>query len=435
MNHILTLFRSLNSFLWGGPMLLLLFGTHFYLTFHLKFVQKKIGTAIRFSFRSETDEAGNAGSFSTLTTTLAATLGTGNIVGVSTAIALGGPGALLWCWLTGVFGMATTYAECFLGFKYRKKLPDGTYRGGPMYALEYGLGMKKTAVFFAICTILASYGMTCVTQSRSIADAAGVFGFPNWCTGLMVALLVGLVLIGGSKSVQNFCMHIVPSMAFIYLCGCVIILFLNRHFLSDAFSLIFSSAFSLKSITGGIFAGTLQKAVRYGISRGLFTNEAGIGSASIAAAGSSTKNPVEQSLVSMSATFWDTVIMCAVTGIVIISTILKHPGAVANLSYSEWTSAAFSQIPYIGNVMLQFCLIAFGTATLIGWSYFGEKAVEYLGRNSYISLYRVGYVIMIFLGSVLSLDLVWESADLLNICMMIPNLLVLFYLRKELRSE
>lgn len=424
----------MNAFLWGGPMLALLFGTHIYLTFHLKFIQKKIKTAIRSSFHSSSDEAGNAGTFTTLATTLAATLGTGNIVGVSTAIALGGPGALLWCWLTGLFGMATTYSECFIGFLYRRKMPDGTYRGGTMYALEHGLGMKKTAVFFAISTILASYGMVCTTQSRSVADAAAAFGFPNWCTGVLIAALVGLVVLGGSKNVQDFCTHLVPAMALIYMLGCTVILVMNKDYLGSAVILIFKSAFSLKAVSGGLIGGGLHKALRYGIARGLFTNEAGIGSASIAAASSSSKNPKEQSLVSMSATFWDTVVMCAITGLIIVSTLIKQPDAVNGLSYSEWTGAAFSQIPYVGNALLQISLIAFGTATLIGWSFFGEKAVEYLGRKSLIVPYRIGYVFMILAGSILSLDFVWESSDFLNICMMVPNLVMLYGLREKIKT-
>lgn len=430
----LSLLSSCNTFLWGGPILVLLFGTHIYFTFHLKFIQKKTGAAIRLSLHNETDKAGNASTFETLSTTLAATLGTGNIVGISTAIALGGPGALFWCWITGVFGMATTYAECYLGIKYRKQKPDGTYIGGPMYALEHGLGAKKTAHFFAFCTILSAYAMGCQTQAHSVADAAKHFGIPDFITGILMAVIVGFVIIGGSKAVQKICTYIVPGIAFFYLAGCIFLLIINWNFLLPALRLILSSAFNTSAIASGFIGMSVQKALRYGISRGLFTNEAGLGSAAIAAASSSSKEIKKQALVSMSATFWDTVVMCAITGLVIVSTVLKLPSSIENISYSEWTDAAFSQIPYIGSPMLQLSLIAFGIATLIGWSFFGEKAAEYLFGTSQLKLYRFVYLIMIMFGAVLSLDIVWECSDFINICMTIPNIFALLLLRKEILS-
>lgn len=431
--NLLTIISVLNSILWGGPMLLLLFGTHLYFTVHLKFIQRKTVLAIRLSLQADSDSAGNASTFSTLATTLAATLGTGNIVGVSTAIALGGPGALFWCWITGLFGMATTYAECYLGVKYRRRLADGSYRGGPMYALEDGLGFKKTARFFAFCTVLAAYFMGCQTQSHSAADAAAHFGIPNWLIGIVMALLVGFVIIGGASFVQKICTYIVPGIAAFYMLGCLILLFLNWNWLLPAIRLIVTSAFHTTAMISGVLGMSVQKALRYGISRGLFTNEAGLGSAAIAAASSSSTDPKRQALVSMSATFWDTVVMCAVTGIVIVSTVLKNPASIQGLSYSEWTTAAFSQIPYVGSPMLQVSLIAFAAATLIGWSFFGEKAAEYLWGTAHQNLYRFFYLIMIFSGAVLSLDTVWECTDLINLCMILPNLLALFLLRKEIR--
>lgn len=432
--NFLSLVSKINSVLWGGPMLFLLFGTHLYFTIHLKFIQRKTGLAIRLSFQADSDHAGNPSIFSTLATTLAATLGTGNIVGVSTAIALGGPGALFWCWITGVFGMATTYAECYLGIRYRRRLSDGSYCGGPMYALEDGLGWKKTAHFFAFCTILTAFFMGCQTQSHSVADAAAHFGVPDWLAGMILAVIVGLAVIGGASSIQKICTYIVPGIAAFYLFGCLILFILNRHFLFPALSLIVTSAFCPKAVISGFAGMTIQKALRYGISRGLFTNEAGLGSASIAAASSSSTDLKKQALVSMSATFWDTVVMCAITGLVIVSTVVKDPSAVSNLSYSEWTNAAFSQIPYIGSPMLQLSLIAFGAATLIGWSFFGEKAIEYLFGKTHQNLYRFFYLIMIFLGAILSLDTVWECTDFINLCMTLPNLLALFFLRKEIKS-
>ncbi len=434
MDDLLKGIKEINHFLWGLPMLVLLLSTHVYFTFSLKFIQKKIKKAIHLSISSESDTQGNASSFSTLTTTLAATLGTGNIVGVSTASALGGPGAVFWCWLTGIFGMATTYAECYLGMIYRKKDEEGHYHGGPMYAMQYGLKSKPLAVFFSFCTILAALGMGCSTQARSISDVTKSVGISPYVTGILTATLIGFVIIGGVKQIQKFCMKLVPAMAIFYITGCIIILIMNVSYIGEAFIIILQSAFVPKSIAGGIIGGSLQLAARYGISRGLFTNEAGLGSAAIAAADSTNKNPKEQALVSMSATFWDTVVMCAMTGLVIITSILRSPISIQGLNDGELTSAAFSQIPLLGTGMLGVSLIAFATATLIGWSYFGEKAVRYIFKEKGIRIYRFLYIIMIFLGSILSLDLVWESADLINALMAVPNIACLLLLRKQIKS-
>ncbi len=434
MESILAFIKSINSFLWGGPMLILLLFTHLYFTFHLKFIQKDIKKAIRLSVSTDSDHCGNASSFSTLTTTLAATLGTGNIVGVSTAIALGGPGAVFWCWITGIFGMATTYAECYLGMKYRQKKADGTYIGGPMYALEYGLHNKPLAILFSLATLLAAFGMGCSTQAKSITDATSEIGLSPYISGILTALLIGLVIVGGVKSIQKICMALVPAMGAFYIIACIIILFLNAKYLPEALKVIVTSAFVPKAIAGGLIGGSLKTAARYGISRGLFTNEAGLGSAAIAASDSHTCDPKQQSLVSMSATFWDTVVMCAITGLVIITTIIKSPSSIEGLSMSELTNAAFAQIPHVGVRLLNIALIAFAAATLIGWSYFGEKAVVYLIGSKGLSIYRLVYILMIFFGSIMTLDLVWESADLINALMAIPNLIVLLLLRKEVKS-
>lgn len=435
MNSLLNILKELNSFLWGGPMLFLLFGTHLYFTFRLGFIQKDIKHGIKLSLSSEEDASGNASSFSTLTTTLAATLGTGNIVGISTAIALGGPGAVFWCWLTGIFGMATTYAECYLSLVYRRKNKDGSYTGGPMYALEDGLKCKPLGIIFAVCTLLVAFGMGCSTQSRAITDAVKLLGISPYISGILTAFVIGLAIIGGVRTVQKVCMRLVPAMAGFYILSCLIILFLNRQYLFETVSIIFTSAFTPGAIAGGLIGGSFKVAARYGISRGLFTNEAGLGSAAIPACDSRSSNPKNQALVSMSSTFWDTVIMCAITGLVIISTVLKNPTSIIGLSYSELTNAAFAEIPYIGVPLLNFSLVAFAAATLIGWSYFGEKAIVYLFGTNGISTYRLIYIVMIFFGSILSLDIIWESADLLNALMVIPNLIALFALRKHIRPD
>jgi AGCS family alanine or glycine:cation symporter len=434
MELLLTCLQKINQFLWGGPMIFLLLGTHLYFTYSLHFVQRKIKKAIRLSLSSDTDSNGNASSFSTLTTTLAATLGTGNIIGISTAIALGGPGAVFWCWITGILGMATTYAECYLGIFYRVKDSNGNYHGGPMYAIEYGLKNKPLAIIFSCCTILTAYGMGCSTQSHAISDVAARIGISPYLTGIITSIIIGLVLIGGVSWIQKFCMKLVPAMALFYIVGCFFILCINYQYLYETIKVIFMAAFAKSAIAGGIIGGSFHLAARYGISRGLFTNEAGLGSAAIAAADTKNENPKEQSLVSMSATFWDTVVMCAITGLVIVSTILKQPGSIEGLSYSEFATAAFAQLPLLGTGMLSVSLVAFATATLIGWSYFGEKAVRYLFGTKGISIYRLGYILMIFFGCIMSLDLVWEGSDFVNAMMAIPNVLAIILLRKKIQT-
>lgn len=433
MNEILSVIKDINKLLWNGPMLLILLATHLFLTFRLKFIQKKIGKGIRLSTKSDSGEEGETSSFAALTTTLAATLGIGNIIGVSTAVAMGGPGAILWIWLTGVLGMATTYAECYLGIQYRRIGKDGTYSGGPMYVLENGLHSKPLAVIYCFFTLAASYGVGCSTQSNSITDVTtNLWGFSPYLVGFITALFTGLVIIGGIKSIGNICTRLVPAMGFFYILACLVILVLNYRYLLPAIQLIVRSAFLPSAMVGGFIGSTIKTAARYGIARGLFTNEAGIGTAAIAAASAKTDNPHNQALVSMSATFWDTVVMCGVTGLVIVSNILKNPLSAKGASASELTTIAFEQIPF-GRYILGLSIIAFATATLIGWSYFGEKAVVYLFGKEGIGTYRICYIVMIFIGAILSLEFVWELSDLLNAFMIIPNVLSIWLLYRGIR--
>ncbi len=429
--------KAINNLLWGIPLPALLFGAHIYFTLHLKGVQKYIGKAIKLSVTPEASAEGDLSGFASLTATLAATIGTGNIVGISTAVALGGPGAIFWCWLTGLLGMATSYAECFLGVLYRRKTSDGTYLGGPMYALEYGLNKKWLAVLFCIFTLIASYGVGCSTQARAVTETMKtLWGLPEYAVGLVVAVIVGLVIVGGVKSIGKICSKLVPAMGLFYILGCIVLLIINLPYLLPAISLIFRSAFVPAqlpaAVAGGFIGSTLRSATRYGIARGLFTNEAGLGSAAIAAAGAKTSHPSRQALISMSATFWDTVVMCAITGLVIVTNLLKNPSSTEGYSFAELTTAAFNSLPF-GDVILGISLIAFAVATLIGWSYFGEKAVEYLFGKTGISTYRICYIVMIFVGSIMSLELVWELTDLVNAFMALPNLICLFGLRKQIQ--
>ncbi len=433
MNHILSFIKYINSYLWSGPMLILLIGTHVFFTFRLKFIQRKVLKGIRLSIQPSSDSEGDTSSFASLTTTLAATLGVGNIVGVSTAVALGGPGAILWCWLTGVLGMATTYAECFLGVLYRRKTKDGSYLGGPMYTLENGLHSKTLASIFCLLTLLASYGVGCSTQSNAITETTSkLWGISPYLVGFIAALITGLVIVGGIQSIGKFCTRLVPAMGGFFIFACLILLIMNYRLLLPAISLIFRSAFLPRAVAGGFIGSTIKSAARYGITRGLFTNEAGLGTAAIAAASAKTKSPEEQALISMSATFWDTVVMCAITGLVIVTGILNNPTSINGLSPGDLTSAAFTQIPLFGSTMLGISIIAFAMATLIGWSYFGEKAVDYLFGKEGIGIYRVCYIVMIFIGSTLTLEFVWELSDLINAFMILPNILSLLVLYKKI---
>lgn len=432
---MLNYIRNINLVLWGAPMICLLMGTHIFFTFRLKFIQRKTIFGIKLSVTPDHSSDGDLSSFATLATTLAATLGTGNIIGISTAVALGGPGAILWCWLTGILGMATSYAECYLSIVFRRKTKEGNYIGGPMYYLEDGLHSKVLGCLFAIFTLCASYGVGCSTQSNSItATTSALWNLSPFIVGFIVSILVGLVIIGGIKSIGKVCVSLVPSMSLFYMIGCILLLFLNHKYLIEAIQVIFHGAFSPNAITGGVLGSTMKTAARYGISRGLFTNEAGLGSAGIAAAASKAMDPRKQALVSMTATFWDTVVMCAITGLVIVTNILKLPSSVVGINSSQYTAAAFSQIPYIGETMLGISLIAFAIATLLGWFFFGERACEYLFGKKAIPHYQVGYLVMIFLGAIMPLDLVWELSDLFNAFMAVPNLLGILCLQGYLST-
>ena len=435
-------FTSLSSFLWGWPMIILLLGTHIYLTFRLKVPQRKIFTAIKLSVVPDKNASGDVSQFGALATALAATIGTGNIIGVATAVALGGPGAVLWCWLTGVFGISTKYAEGLLAIKFRVKSKNGKMIGGPMYALERGLGWKWLAILFAIFTAFASFGIGNTVQANAIATISHeTYGISPYLVGGVVSFLVAAVIFGGVKSIARVCSMLVPFMALFYVLGCIYILSINHSYLGQAIQLICESAFSPQAAGGGFVGTTVMMAARFGIARGLFSNESGLGSAPIVAAAAQTRNPVRQALVSSTGTFWDTVIICALTGLVIVSSVIAYP----DISYADGaalTKAAFSKIPYLGAPILSFGLLTFAFSTILGWSYYGERSIEYLAskyekgaetrrshaRKISITLYRALYIIAIFVGSITSLSIVWNMADCMNALMAIPNLLSLLFL-------
>lgn len=423
---------AIDGWLWGLPLIILLFGTHLFLTFRLKFIQRYIPKAIKLSVTKDEYGDGDVSQFSALATALAATIGTGNIVGVATAVGLGGPGAVLWCWLTGVFGIATKYSEALLSVKYRVKTKDGTMAGGPMYVLQYGLKKRWMGIMFAIFTSIAAFGIGCMVQANSIAVMVNeTFKIPTYVTGLAMAILTAVVIIGGIKNIAKVCDILVPFMAAFYVLGCIIILCIGYKTVGSTIALICKDAFTGQAAIGGFAGGGIMIAMRYGIARGLFSNESGLGSAPIVAAAAQTRNPVKQALVSSTGTFWDTVVVCAMTGIVLVNSGLWQQG----LKGAALSKAAFSVIPVLGPIVLTVGLLTFVFSTILGWSYYGEKAIEYLLGKKAIMPYRILWVIFVFVGSVFSLSLVWDLADLFNGLMAIPNLIALLALSPIIVKE
>ena len=432
LNDFLT---ELSGLLWGWPMIILLLGTHVFLTIRLKFPQRHILKAIKLSVSKDPDATGDVSQFGSLATALAATIGTGNIVGVATAIALGGPGAVLWCWLTGVFGISTKYAEGLLAIKYREKTKSGKMLGGPMYALEKGLGWKWMAVLFAIFTALAAFGIGNTVQANAIATVTQEsYQISPYLTGAFVCIMTGAVVLGGVKSIARVCGMLVPVMALCYVLGCIYIVIINGPYLWPAIKLICHAAFNPEAAGGGFVGSTVMMAARFGIARGLFSNESGMGSAPIVAAAAQTRNPVRQALVSSSGTFWDTVVICALTGLVIVSSVIAYPDITFD-NGATLTKAAFSKIPIVGTPLLTFGLLTFSFSTILGWCYYGERAVEYLKGKKWVIAYRVVYIMAVFVGSVMNLALVWNLADCMNALMAIPNLISLLFLNGVIVHE
>ncbi len=428
-------FRDFSNLLWGWPMIILLLGTHLYLTIILRFPQRKIFTAIRLSVKKDPNAQGDVSQFGSLATALAATIGTGNIVGVATAIALGGPGAVLWCWLTGVFGISTKYAEGLLAIKYREVTPQGKMIGGPMYALEKGLRMRWLAVLFAVFTAFASFGIGSTVQANAISTLTSeVYTVSPYISGLVICLLTAAVVLGGVKSIARVCGMLVPFMALVYVLGCIYIIGVNAQYVWPAVKLIVEAAFTPEAAGGGFIGSTVMTAARFGIARGLFSNESGLGSAPIVAAAAQTRNPVRQALVSSSGTFWDTVVICALTGIVIVSSVLAYPDITFE-SGSTLTKEAFAKIPFIGTPLLTFGLTTFAFSTILGWCYYGERAVEYLKGYRWVIAYRIAYIAAVFIGSIMSLQMVWNFADCMNALMAIPNLISILALSGILVHE
>lgn len=423
----------LDDFVWGIPMIVLLLGTHLFMTLRTGFIQRKTLTGIKLSVTKDPDSPGDVSQFQALTTALASTIGTGNIIGVGTAIFLGGPGAVFWCWIAGVFGIATKYAESFIAVKYRVRTPDGKMQGGAMYALERGLNMKWLGVLFAALAALASFGIGCGTQINAIAEVIEnnvPLNIPPIAVGVVGGILTGIVIIGGIQSIARVCEKLVPLMAVFYVLGCVIILGINYDFILPAVGAILRLAFTPGAVAGGLVGQGVMIALRFGVARGLFSNESGMGSAPLVASAAQTRNPVWQALVSATGTFWDTVVVCLMTGLVLVSTIMKNPEINMDTiaDGGQLTTAAFSQIPVLGPIILVVGIITFAWSTILGWSYYGERCAQYLWGKKALLPYKLLFVAVVVVGPVLALDLVWTIADILNALMAIPNLIAVLLL-------
>ena len=440
--------NNINGFLWGWFMLLILTGTHIFMTLRTGVIQRRIFKAIRLSVRRENAARGGISPFASLMTALASTIGTGNIIGVGTAIALGGPGAVLWCWLTGIFGIATKYAESLIAVKHRVYTADGRVLGGAMYVLENRLGLKKLGALFAVFTIFASFGIGSGVQINAIASifeqsfGAGnlrLFGFGvpiiPLLTGLVAAAVTAAVIFGGIKSVSKVCRLLVPLMAGLYVLGCLIILFINRAHILGALSLIIRSAFAPSAAGGGFAGSSVMLAARFGIARGLFSNESGLGSAPIVASAARCRNPARQALISATGTFWDTVVVCMITGLTIVSSMLARPDSFAGADGESLSFIAFSALPYIGAPILTVGIAAFAYSTILGWSYYGESCAEYLfGARGKIP-YRLVFVFVVFIGAVVPLGSLWSLSDIFNALMALPNLTAVLMLSGEIARD
>lgn len=424
---------------WGWGMILLLLGTHLFMTVRTGFIQRKtIIKGIKLSVSKEPDADGEVSQFGALATALASTIGTGNIIGVGTAVALGGPGAVLWCWLTGVFGIATKYSESLIAVKYRVKTEDGRMQGGAMYALERGLHMRWLGLIFAVFAGFASFGIGCATQVNAIATVCNENLHINKAVvGIIIGVLTAVVIFGGIKSIARVCERLVPFMALFYVLGCIVILGINYDYIIPAITTICRLAFQPGAAAGGLVGSGIMLAMRYGVARGLFSNESGMGSAPIAAAAAQTRNPVRQALVSSTGTFWDTVVVCLMTGLVLVSTIMKNPAINANeiTDGGVLTSLAFDQIPIIGPLILVVGIISFAFSTILGWAYYGERCVEYFAGKKGLIPYRVLYIAVAVIAPVVALDVVWDIADILNALMAIPNLIAVLLLSTVIVKE
>ena len=431
METLTNILSTLSGWVWGPVMLILLLGTGVYLTLGLRGIpQRKLfyGFSMMFAGRKQTNEPGDITPFQALATALAATVGTGNIAGVATAIHLGGPGAIFWMWMTALVGMATKYSEAVLAVKYRETNERGEHVGGPMYYISNGLGKKWKwlGLAFAFFAMIAAFGIGNTVQSNSVAQVfSQSLDVPTWITGLVMAVAVFLVIIGGVKRLAKVTEKLVPFMAIVYVLGALVILLIHAPAIPNALALIVSDAFTGTAATGGFAGAGVMMAIRFGVARGIFSNEAGLGSAPIAHAAARTNSPVQQGVVAMLGTFIDTIVICTMTALVIIATGVWDTGATG----AQLSALAFNTgLPGPGDWVVSFGLVIFAFSTLLAWSYYGERCAEYLFGSRVVMPYRIAWVLAVFVGAIANLGFIWLVADIMNALMAIPNLIALLLL-------
>lgn len=440
-----TLTDTLGSYLWGWPMLILLIGTGVLYTFMLRGIQfSKLGEGLYMAFhprhnkKSKKDQ-GDISHFQALMTALSATVGTGNIAGVATAIAAGGPGAVFWMWVTGIIGMATKYAEAVLGVHYREKNSKGEMSGGPMYYILHGLNMKWLAILFSFCLAIGALGIGNMVQINSVTDVMySTFAVPHWVSGLIFTTITGLVLLGGIKRIGKVSSALVPTMIFTYLVAGTIIILNNLESVPLIFEHIFNDAFTGTAATGGFLGAGVREVMRYGFSRGVFSNESGMGSSPIAAAAAKTKHPVEQALVSMTQTFIDTIIVCTFTALIILSSGLWTSGIDGATLTARAFDVGLNNIDvlghHLGSIIVSICLVFFAFSTIIGWSYYGLKGVTFIFGERAKNVYKFIFVAFVFVGAMVQLKLAWSIAEVLTGLMIIPNLIALVLLSPKVKA-
>ena len=452
--------EAVDSFVWGWAMIALLLFTHVFCTIRTKFIQRKIGTAIKLSITKDPDSPGDVSQFGALATALAATIGTGNIVGVATGILCGGPGAVFWMWISGVFGIATKYSETLISVKYRVKDSGGRMLGGAMYALERGFkhkGLGKfLAMLFAIFAALASFGIGASVQSNALTGSItsssllpGAADYPTWVIGIIVTILVAVVVLGGIKSIARVCEKLVPAMAFFYVICCIAILVINGQYLGEALFWILNCAFTGQAAFGGAVGTTVMLALQFGFKRGLFSNESGLGSAPLVAAQAHTRNPARQALVSMSGTFWDTVIICLITGLTLTTCLLANPDLMETY-INTWvnpgienvfsggaalSAACFDSIPVLGPLVLVVGMACFSYTTILGWSAYGNRVITYLFGKKGLYPYYALFLLFVFWGCIGGGDLVWNISDISNALMAVPNCIAVIGLSAVIARE
>ncbi len=451
MENLEEILKIVDDFVWGPVMLVLLVGTGIFLTFRLKFLTwKNLPYAIRLTLSKESrtkNGAGDVSPFAALTTALAATIGTGNIIGVATAMVSGGAGALVWMWISACFGLTSKFSECMLAIKYREVNAQGEMSGGPMYTMKKAIKNKTLGAvlgtLFALFAVIASFGIGNLTQANSISDAMHVtFGVPTWLTGIIVTVLSLCIIVGGIKSISRLSSVIVPCMAIFYVIGGLIVIAGNIKNVPAGLAEIFRMAFSVKAVAGGVggtIVASMMSGMRYGIARGVFSNEAGMGSAAITAASATTNNPVQQGYINMTGTFWDTIVVCTITGLCIASSgVLGMTGEDGKaIEGAQLTIEAFKTVlGPAGGWMVTIGIALFAFSTILGWEYHGEKALEYLaGTHKYNMVYRMVFSAVAFVGATTTLSIAWKFSDIANALMAVPNLICLLALSGEIAKD